>query len=144
MILRDQADISCIFHDGNFAKFIRNQSDVEFIADIRYLTKIINPIFSSFKGKLKNCTKLEYHIRGKESKIIDDLDSLSALYLEIASAAIIDNHIAVECYSSAGECGGDLVIVCDDITICDESGQEITLEKLDEICKFYWNSDHKY
>lgn len=131
-----------MFHDGNLTKFIRNQSDFEFAIEIEYLAELINPMYSLFKGKLKNCTKLEYHVWGEEHRIIDNLNTLGALELEILHAEVMDNYIAVKCLSDDGSCGGDLVIVADDIIIFDENNQEVTLNKLDEICKLYWHKNH--
>lgn len=142
MILKNQADIFSIFHDGNFTKFIRNQRDVEFTIEIEYLAELINPIFSLFKGKLKNCTKLEYHVWGKEHVIIDNLNTLGALELEVLDAEVKGNYIGVKCLDDKNY-GGDLVIVTDGITIFDENNQEVTLNKLIEICKSYWDSKGK-
>ncbi|WML34972.1 hypothetical protein [Clostridium sp. OS1-26] len=142
MVLENQADIFSIFHDGSFTKFIKNQSDVEFIIEIEYLAELINPMFSLFKGKLKNCTKLEYHVWGEEHRIIDNLSTLGALDLEVLYAEVKGNYIEAKCFDDEN-CGGDLVIVTDDIIIFDENNQEVLLNKLVEICKSYWNSKHK-
>lgn len=143
MVLVNQADIFCIFHDGSFSSFIRNQGDVELTIDIQYLAELINPKYSMFKVKLRNCTKLGYHVWGEEHRIVADLNTLDKLDLEIANAEVMNNYVAVKCYSAVESCGGDLVFMTDDILIFDEGGQEISLDKLDEICKLYWSSDHK-
>ncbi len=142
MVLENQADVFRIFHDGSFAKVIRNQDDVELIIEIQYLAELINPNFSLFKVQLKNCTKLEYHEWGKEHSIIDDLNILGALYLDINGAEVIDNYISVTCFcfSSDETCGGDLVVVTQNILIFDENDQEVIFDKLYEIGKTYWNN----
>lgn len=142
MVLKNQADILSIFHDGNFTKFIKNQRDVEFTIEIEYLAELISPMFSIFKGKLKKCTKLEYHVWGEEHMIIDNLNTLGTLELEISDVEVKGNYVGVKCLDDKN-CGGDLVIVTEDITIFDENNQEVTLNKLIEICKSYWDSKHK-
>lgn len=60
--------------------------------------------------------------------------------LEVISSKLIDNKIAIGCYTSDYNCGGDLVLIADDIMIFDESGYEITYDKLNNIDQNYWNS----
>lgn len=143
MFSQNQANIFCIFHDGSFTEFSKNQSDIEFTIDIQYLAELINPKFSVFKGKLKNCTKLQYHVWGKEHKVIYDLNTLGVLYLEIAHAEVTDNYITVKCFSDDVNCGGDLMIIADDIIIYDEAEQEVTFDKLKETSKLYWITNLK-
>lgn len=142
MLLEVQADIFNKFHDGRFTKFLRCKADVDFLIDIQYLAETVNSEFTSFSGKLKNCSKLEFIVWGKEHEGIDDLKILGILDLEIISAKAIDNKIAIGCYLSGGNCGGDLVFIADDIVMFDESGQEINFDKLNDISKRYWNSYH--
>jgi len=142
MLLEVQADIFDKFHDGSFTKFLRCNEDVDFTIDIQYLAETVNSKFTSFSGKLKKCSKLEFIVWGKELKAIDDLKTLGSLDLEIISAKLIDNKIAIGCYTSGGNCGGDLVFIADDIIISDERGQEINFDKLNDISQRYWNSYH--
>jgi hypothetical protein len=142
MLLEVQADIFDKFHDGSFTKFLRCNKDVDFIIEIQYLAETVNSKFTSFSGKLKNCSKLEFIVWGKELEAIDDLKTLGTLDLEIISAKVIDNKIAIGCYTSGGNCGGDLVLIADDIMILDESGHEITYDELNNISQSYWNSFH--
>jgi hypothetical protein len=141
MNLEEQSDIFCIFHDGYFKQFNKIGNDIEFIVQIEYLAKIINPNFTIFKGLLKNCKRMEYEIKNENYTIIRDLDVLSKLNLEIGYAKSDNLCIKVESYSDEEQCGGNLIIVTENIIIFDESGQDILLNKLDEICKLYWNSD---
>ncbi|MGN6713200.1 hypothetical protein [Anaerocolumna jejuensis] len=142
MLLEVQADIFDKFHDGSFTKFIRCNEDVEFIIDIQFLAETVNTKFTSFSGKLKNCSKLEFIAWGKELEAIDDLKTLGTLDLEIISAKVIDNKIAIGCYTSDSNCGGDLVLKADDIIIFDESGHEITCDELNIVSQRYWKSYH--
>lgn len=139
MILEEQADIFCIFHDGSFSEFIRNKKNINFTVDIKYLSRLVNPIFSSFKGQMINCSKLEYHLHREEDVIITDLKTLSELYLEISYAQVINGCVAVICYSHDNNLGGNLVFVAENIVIFDEAGQVIEIDELNEICKLYWN-----
>lgn len=66
MLREVQADIFDKFHDGSFTKFLRCNEDVDFIIDIQYLAETVNSKFTSFSGKLKNCSKLEFIVWGKE------------------------------------------------------------------------------
>lgn len=142
MLLEVQADIFDKFHDGSFTKFLRCNEDVNFIIDIQYLAETVNSKFTSFSGKLKNCSKLKFIVWGKELEAIDDLKTLGTLDLEIISAKVTENKIAIGCYTSDGNCGGDLVFKADDIMIFDEIGHEITNDELNNISQSYWNSFH--
>lgn len=142
MVLEIQVDIFNNFHDGSISKFLRCNEDIDFIIDIRYLAETVNSKFALFSGKLKNCSKLEFILWGKEDEAIDDLKTLGTLDLEIISAKVIDNKIAIGCYTSGSNCGGDLVLKADDIMIFDESGHEITRDELNNISHCYWNSFH--
>lgn len=142
MLLEVQADIFDKFHDGSFTKFQRFNEDVNFIIDIQYLAETINSKFTSFSGKLKNCSKHEFIVWGKELEVMDDLNTIGTLHLEIISAKVIDNKIAIGCYTCDGNCGGDLVLIADDIMIFDESGHDITHDELNIISQSYWNSFH--
>jgi hypothetical protein len=106
------------------------------------LAETVNSKFTLFNGKLKNCSKLEYILWGKEHEAINDLKTLGTLDLEIISAKVTENKIAIGCYTSDGNCGGDLVLIADDIMIFDESGHEITHDELNNISQSYWNSFH--
>ncbi|WFR57101.1 hypothetical protein QA584_26390 [Anaerocolumna sp. AGMB13025] len=142
MLIEVQADIFDKFHDGSFTKFLRCNEDVDFIIDIQYLAETVNSKFTSFSGKLKNCSKLEFIVWGKEFEAIDDLKTLGTLDLEIISAKVIDNKIAIECNTYDGNCGGDLILIADDIMIFDESGNEIIYDELNNISRRYWNGLH--
>lgn len=62
--------------------------------------------------------------------------------LEIISAKVIDNKIAIGCNTDDGNCGGDLILIADDIMIFDESGHEIIYDELNNISHRYWNGLH--
>jgi hypothetical protein len=146
MVLEEQSDIFCIFHDGNFINFNQLHADIEFTVEIQFLARLINPAFTCFKGLLQNCAKLEYHVKDREQKtiwIIDDLDNLGLLRLEIAYAEFMDKHIAIGCYSHDEGYNGDLVIYTENIIIYDEMGREVTLNKLDEICNLGWGMNNE-
>lgn len=75
-------------------------------------------------------------------RLIHDLKTLGTLDLEIISAKVIDNKIAIECNTYDGNCGGDLILIADDIMIFDESGNEIIYDELNNISRRYWNGLH--
>lgn len=137
MLLEVQADIFDKFHDGIFTKFLRCNEDVDFTIDIQYLAETVNMKYTSFSGKLKNCSKLEFIAWGKELEAIDDLETLGTMDLKIISAKVIDNKIDIGCYTYDGNCGGDLVLIVDDIMIFDESGHEIIYDELNNISQSY-------
>ncbi len=57
-------------------------------------------------------------------------------------AKVIDNKIVIGCYTSGGNCGGDLVLKANDIMIFDENGHEMTHDELNNISQSYWNKLH--
>lgn len=142
MRLEVQADIFNKFHDGSFTKFLRCNEDIHFIVDIQYLAEVVNMKFTTFSGMFKNCSKIEFILWGNEHESIDVLETLGTLDLEIISAKVIENKIAIGCYTSGDNYGGDLVLKTDEIMIFDESGHEITYDELNNISQSYWINFH--
>ncbi|WP_160680559.1 hypothetical protein [Clostridium sp. C8-1-8] len=143
MNLENQATIFSIFHDGIFANFKTNSEDIEFTIEIHYLAQVMHPSFNLFKGVFKNCTKFEYHVWGEENSIIYTLDTLIKLDLEINDAKVVDDHIEIICLTDDNNHGGNLLIKAEDIILSDEDDHIITVNKLTEICKAYWDSFSK-
>jgi hypothetical protein len=76
-----------------------------------------------------------------EQEYLIELEDIFKANLDIHSAENDNDLIKVSCNqrdSNFDYCGGFLYIACEDIEVFDQSGSEITTNRLDEIFKEYW------
>jgi hypothetical protein len=73
---------------------------------------------------------------------LTDLNDIFKAGLEILSADIAENEVVFACNQHNTDfdyCGGNLKVGCRTIKIYDQNKNELTIDKLDEISKKYWN-----
>lgn len=78
---------------------------------------------------------------GPEQKLIQ-LNDIFAAELEILSAETEDGKTVVVCNqhdTNFDYCGGSLVIDCATVKVYDQGKTALTVERLSEICKSYWD-----
>lgn len=134
--LDEQIDMFNMFHDGTIIALVKEENSINFEIDIPYLAELINPEFSSFKGKLMECTEFCYKEWDEDSPIAD-LASIEKLDLGILDAKLhTEGSIVVSCWNS--NLGGELTIKAEDIIIYDQSNRMISYKELIDLCHSYW------
>jgi hypothetical protein len=77
-----------------------------------------------------------------EQEYFIELKDIFQTGLDILSAEIENGIVKVSCNQSDTSfdyCGGTLYICCKDSKIYDQSKSELTIDRLDQICKEYWD-----
>jgi hypothetical protein len=144
--LQNIKDVFSIFHDGVICEWTGNLNSLIFKVECQYLAELIDKSFTSFYINLVSIDKLllDPWMNPIElpKKIKTELSDIFHADLDILSAKIEENYVAVSCNQtdiSFDYCGGSLLINCKSISIFDQNKNIITIKKLDEICNYYWD-----
>ncbi|PAB60325.1 hypothetical protein [Anaeromicrobium sediminis] len=128
-----------IFHDGIISSIEKQQNDIIFSVHIPYLAEIINSRYKYFHLKLINCLEFFFRIWREENKEFN-INEICKLELEISSAENNEQYVVIKCLVNNPDLvGGDLCIELQDLYIYDEKGIQISIEKLENISKKYWD-----
>ena len=114
--------------------------------ECQYLAELIDPSFNQFYIELSEIKEL-FLLTWPDSADLPEqkLKQLKDIFeaeLEILSAEIEKGQTVVVCNQPNTDfdyCGGSLVIECVKMRIYDQSKSALTVERLGEICKIYWD-----
>lgn len=139
-------DIFSIFHDGTIAGWKGDKSSLTLKIECQYLAEKIDPTFEDFFVELTDIGKLVLVVWMNsielEQEYFVELKDIFQAELEILSAEIENDLIKVSCNQSDTTFdyfGGTLYISCKDIKVFDQNRVELTIDRLDQICKQYWD-----
>jgi len=138
-------DIFSILHDGSIIGWTGDKNLLTLKIDCQYLAKIIAPTFEHFFIELTDINKLVLepwmNQIDLDQECFVELKDIFQAELEILSAEVENDFVKVSCNQSDisfDYCGGTLYIDCKSIKIFDQNKAELTIDKLDEVCKEYW------
>jgi len=130
--MKKEINIWNILHDGEITVIEKNMDGLYIIfVNIPYLRKRISPLGDSIVLILSNVKKLLFKdLEGIESVLVDELEStnLHILYTESISMPILVETTA-----------GTLILDYDKIDLKLDTGQSLEYEKVELICREYWN-----
>lgn len=145
---RDVSDVISIFHDGAISGYSGDKNKLTLTIDCQYLAELIDKDFKKFFVTLTKVDKLELTTwpqnKYDSARILTQLPQVFQADLEIIN--VIKNEKGEEvlnCLQLDPEfdySGGDLRIVADEIQVLDQAGKEMTIKRLLELTKEYWDS----
>jgi hypothetical protein len=142
----DIRDIFSILHDGIIYSWTGDKNLLTLKIDCQYLAEYVDKSFDSFYVDLIEVDNLYLTTWPNPFNLpvltLTDLNDIFKAGLEILSADIAENEVVVACNQHNTDfdyCGGNLTVGCRTIKIYDQNKNELTIDKLDEISKKYWN-----
>jgi hypothetical protein len=138
-------DIFAILHDGTIVEWNGDRKFLALKVGCQYLAEKIDTSFEYFYIDLIDIGKIALvpwmnPAELEQEYFVEPRDIFQA-ELDILSADVENDLVQVSCNqrdSGFDYCGGTLYIDCKDIKIYDEQRNELTIERLDQICKEYW------
>ena len=144
--LEDIRDVFSIFHDGTIETWNGNRESLKLKIDCEYLANKIDKSYRIFYVEFEQIDKLEFipwMNPIKNYQILDtNIETVFQTSLEILSAEIENKIVKITCNQSNNDFdywGGILLVNSKSVKIFDEKNNELTIDKLDEICNEYWN-----
>lgn len=135
-----------IFHDGTIVSWTGDRSQLRLRVSCSYLAERINRTYEHFFVDLLKIDRLAFvpwmNSVELEQKYFTDLGEIFKANLDILAAENDNDLVKVSCNQSNLDfdyCGGFLYMAIDDIRVFDQSGNEITIDRLYEICRQYWD-----
>ncbi len=145
-ITADIKDVFSILHDGIISNWAGDKSALTLTIDCQYLAQRIRESFDKFYVELYKIDELYLVTWPNPFDLpVQTLTSFNKVFqadLEILSAEIEDKIVVVTCNQHNIDfdyCGGTLIVKCDMISVFDQNRNEVPIEKLDKICRSYWN-----
>jgi hypothetical protein len=142
----DIRDIFSILHDGIINSWTGDKNLLTLKINCQYLAEYIDKSFDSFYVDIIQVDNLYLTTWPNQFDLpkltLTDLNDIFKARLDILSADITEDKVIVACNQPDpyfDYCGGNLVVCCRSIKIYDQNKNELTIDKLDEICKKYWN-----
>ena len=139
-------DIFSILHDGTISSWNGDATSLTLTVECQYLAELIDPSFDRFYVELDVVKELFLSTWPNPADLpeqkLEQLKDVFAAELEILSAEIEDGRTVVVCNQHDTKfdyCGGSLVIDCATVKVYDQSKTALTVERLNEICKSYWD-----
>ena len=142
--LIETSDIFSIFHDGTPENWTMKNNNLTVRVSCLYLAEQFSPKFEYFHLKIEDIIVFKFvpWILESDSIEITDLREINKCDFEISSAKIENNLVKIVCHEHSGlfdSPGGDFILNSKSISVFDEEGQSIRLDKLKQISKEYWN-----
>ena len=139
-------DIFSILHDGTIIGWAGDKSLLMLTVGCQYLAERIEPTFEDFFIELVGINKLALvpwmNPIELEQEYFAELREVFQAELDILSAEIEDDSVKVSCNQSNTNfdyCGWTLYISCNGIKIYDQIRTELTIDRLNQISKEYWD-----
>jgi hypothetical protein len=141
-------DVFSTFHDGEIAGWEGDKTCLRLKIECEYLAELINPVFNHFHLEITEVQQLIFipwmnPIELTQEYFVELKDMFQA-NLEILSAEIANDLVKIYCNqhdTSFDYCGGTLCLNCNDISIFDQRGKEMTIDQLAAISNSYWNKN---
>lgn len=119
-------------------------------ASCEYLAERIDKSYKSFYITCEQIEKLELHPWmnpvNLPQTLLTDIKDIFKAALEILSADIENDYVKISCNqhdTPFDYCDGTLLLSCKIIKIFDQQKRQLTIARLDEICKDYWDEFSK-
>ncbi len=140
--IQNQVDIFNIFHDGDLANIEKSFDNIVFMVNIPYLAKLLKPGCTFFRGKMESIKFFFFEFWGDVPRTTHNISYINSLQLEILGAEVNNNLVEVSCRSNRIQdySGGVLKFEAKRILIYDEESNPISLNKLEQLCRQYWNN----
>jgi len=137
-------DVFSIFHDGTPEDWTLENNNLNLKVSCLYLAEKFSSKYEYFYIKITGIMEFKYvpWVLENDSIEITDLIEINKCDFEINSAKIENNLVKVICHEHSGifdSPGGDFILNSKTISVFDEEGQSIHLDKLKQISKEYWN-----
>jgi len=139
-----------ILHDGTISNFSVDKNILTLTVDCQYLAERIDKSFDKFFVDIIEVETLFLttwpNPLDQPVKTLTEPKEMFKAELEILSADIKEDKVVISCSqhdTSFDYCGGNVTINCEKIKVYDQKKNEITIAKLDEICKNYWDEFSK-
>ena len=145
--LENIRDIFSILHDGTIVSWAGDRHKLTLEVECLYLAKRLDASFDKFYIELKQITELQLSTWpnpiDRPARVLTGPADIFKADLEILSSEIKDNRVLLACNQADAKfdyCGGNVALNCYEIKISDQNKQEISINKLIEICKSYWDN----
>ena len=142
----DIRDIFSIPHDGTITGWEGDKQLLTLKIGCQYLAERINPAFEYFFVELTGICRLTLvpwmNPAELEQEYFVELKDIFQAELDILSAEVENDFVKVSCNqgdSTFDYCGGTLYVGSEGIKIFDESKSELSIDRLDQICREYWD-----
>jgi len=145
-ILDEIRDVFSIFHDGTISAYYGDMNLLRIQIDCEYLAERVAPSYKNFYVELEYIKKLEFIPWMNPIELsqifLKEVKEIFQAGLVILSAEIENEHVKIYCNqhnTTFNYCGGNLLINCKSIKAFDQKNNQITIEKLTNICNGYWD-----
>lgn len=139
-------DIFGTLHDGGIADWQGDLNVLTLAIDCEYLAKRVNNSFEKFYVELSGIDIIELHPWSKRAEMATipktELAEIFEADLEILAAEVQGDVVMIVCNQSDEKfdyTGANLIISCQSIRIFNQDKFPITVDKLKEISKNYWD-----
>ncbi len=143
-------DIFAILHDGVISSYTVSENNLTLIIDCQYLAERIDKEFDKFIIDIIDIETLSLTTWPNPIdlpvKTFTEPKDIFKAELEILSSEIKESKVIVTCNqhdTTYDYCGGYLTIACCKIKVYDQNNNELTIDKLDELCNDYWDEFSK-
>lgn len=135
-----------IFHDGSISHCKKEESILQFNAEVQYLAERINLSYGAFRVTLYGIEDLSFTTWPNDTKAepdtLTDIDAIFTPELEILSSEVGIDSIKVACNQplpNLGYCGGILKFSLNSAVVKDEAEKEYSIEELCSLSSDYWD-----
>jgi hypothetical protein len=138
-------DLFSILHDGTILNWKGNKKSLTLEVGCEYLAERIDPSFEVFFIELTDILRLAlvpWMKNELEQEYFIELGDIFRARLNISFAEIENEFVKVSCSLSDNSfdyCGGPLYIYCKGIKVYNQDKIELTIDKLSQISKEYWD-----
>lgn len=148
--LENIRDVFASLHDGTISGYSVEKNILTLSIDCKYLAEFIDKSFDTFFVDIIDIEMLFLttwpNPFDQPVETLTEPKDIFKAELEILSADIKENKVVISCNqhdTSFDYCGGNLTINCETIKVYDQNKNELTIYKLDQLCKNYWDKFSK-
>lgn len=145
MGMKQIAKLFSLFHDGTISEGIVEKGHLRLKIACLYLAELINAEYEEFEAEIFGVEKLYMLPWMKDSEVqgapvLIPSEIFSCEY-EILQAGLEDGLVHVQCnLDHPRYAGGTLCLNGTSFAVSDQAGEAISLEKLEDLARSYWNS----
>jgi len=141
---REIAEALSLLHDGLIISAKKDEVTLRFDVAVDFLANKINPNFTFFSIVVFEPTNIEFIDWAEDHRKYTDLQSILQFIKGIWITSCDTNDDGKICIHGHGgnsnndkSCGGSLVFECKKIMITDETGCEISIQRLQDLYQLY-------
>lgn len=145
-VLAKIVDVFSIFHDGTIVSWTGDRNQLRLTMSCSYLAERFNSTYEFFFVELLNIDRLAFvpwmNPFELEQEYFNEVGDIFKANLDILAAENDGDWAKISCNQSDlafDYCGGFLYIAGGDIRVFDQSGDEISIDRLAEVCRQYWD-----